>query len=447
MRWHRSPILVLFFSSLALCILPWLPVSSAKSYRKRKHDSPASRNAKFLNRSGAKVDFAWIHVETGKVTDSHTQGEGIVWGGETGINTFVGHQFEVVELSVGHNGSRCLHKECRRTRFQINENEDQVFTLDENFEISVEDNKSRAMDKARKALASCERDTSLSTEEQIAQLAACMEKQVQSTLNQTKDEIEFQASLRKDMGKSLVQYTCDDPKAPTTESYRNESWTFTNPTTRQREKHEVQVLFETELTAVKYVPNMFTVEQCEALLGQTVVNEKGQLVLPSDSKKDMSIVQILMKIQNLYKSFLGLSIAFSSDPLVVLESFKAEPQLADGECAVCDEDKNGGSKECAQRPDNAASPGVHRKMLESEEDPVSTSLLVVCSTGQGSAFHFPRTGTHVALKQPGDGILVVHRDKYGESENELFLQDFAICKPWMGELTYVLQQKQFLEEE
>jgi len=50
---------------------------------------------------------------------------GIVWGGETGINTFVGHQFEVIELSVGHNGSRCLHKECRRTRFQINENEDQ----------------------------------------------------------------------------------------------------------------------------------------------------------------------------------------------------------------------------------------------------------------------------------------------------------------------------------
>ena len=50
---------------------------------------------------------------------------GIVWGGETGVNTFVGHRFEVVELSAGQNGSRCLYKECRRTSFEINENEDQ----------------------------------------------------------------------------------------------------------------------------------------------------------------------------------------------------------------------------------------------------------------------------------------------------------------------------------
>ena len=322
-----------------------------------------------------------------------------------------------------------------------------AFTLDENFEISVIDNKSRAMEKAREALAGCERDGSLPAEEQIAQLALCMEKQVQTALNQTQDEIEFQATLRKDMGKSLVQYTCDDPKAPTTMSYRNESWTFMNPATRDRLEHEVQVLFETELTAVKYIPNMFTTEQCEALLDHTVVDERGRLVLPIASKKTMSIVQILMKIQNLYKSFLGLSIAFSSDPLLLLESHKAEPQLADGECAVCDIEKDGsGGKECAQRPDNAASPGVHRKILESEEDPVSTSLIVVCSTGQGSAFHFPRTGTHVALKQPGDAILVIHRNKHGESEKELFLQDFAVCKPWMGELTYVLQQKQFVEE-
>lgn len=321
-----------------------------------------------------------------------------------------------------------------------------VFTLDDNFEIAVTDNKSRAMDKARQALASCERDASLSPEEQINQLASCMEKQVQAELNQTKDEIEFQATLRKDMGKSLVQYACDDPKARTTTSYRNESWTFMNPATRERLEHEVQVLFETDFTAVKYIPGMLTAEQCSHMLDHTVEDENGRRVLPSSSKKHMSIVQLLMKIQNLYKSFLGLSIAFSSDPLLVLESHRAEPQLADGECAVCDEKENGG-RECAQRPDNAESPGVQPKVLESNEDPVSTSLLVVCSTGQGSAFHFPRTGTHVALKKPGDAILLIHRNREGKSEDEPFLQDFAVCQPWMGELVYVLQQKQFVEEE
>ena len=51
---------------------------------------------------------------------SHT---GVVWGGETGINTYVGHEFEVIELEVSN--GKCLMSECRRTTFQVNENEDQ----------------------------------------------------------------------------------------------------------------------------------------------------------------------------------------------------------------------------------------------------------------------------------------------------------------------------------
>ena len=312
--------------------------------------------------------------------------------------------------------------------------------MNEDFEIIVEDNKSRAMNKAKEAIDACQRDTTLPIEEQIVQLAACMEKEVQKALNQTKNEIDFQATLRKDMGQSLVQYTCDDPKAATTESYRNESWVFRNPSTKQQETHEVQVLFETDNTAIKYIPNMLTVEQCQSFMEATEVDENQQRVLPATAKKSMSIVEILMKVQNLYKSFVGLSVAFSSDPLLVLESHKAEPQLADGECAVCD-DKDANSHDCAKRPDNVA-PGVRRHLLESDQDgenPVETSLLLVCATGQGGALHFPRTGTHIATKQPGDAILLIHRDG-SESDKERFLQDMAVCQPWLGELVYAFHQ-------
>ena len=299
------------------------------------------------------------------------------------------------------------------------------------------------MHKAKEALNACERDPNLPAEEQIVQLSSCMEKELQKTLNRTNEEIEFQATLRKDMGKNLVQYTCDDPKAPTTESYRNESWVFLNPSTKQQEEHEVQILFETDLTAVKYIPGMFTAKQCKALLDATEANGQNSRILPASAKKSLPIVEILMKIQNLYKSFLGLKVTFSTDPLLVLESHEAEPQLADGECAVCDEN-DGSGKDCAQRPDNAAKPGVHRKTLEADEDdgdnPVTTTLLLVCSAGQGSAFHFPLTGTHVAAKQPGDAVLVMHKDVDGESEKERFLQDLAVCQPWMGELVYAVHQ-------
>lgn len=298
------------------------------------------------------------------------------------------------------------------------------------------------MRKAKQALDECKRDPNLPVEEQITQLTSCMEKQLHKTLNQTNEEIEFQKTLRTDMGKSLVQYTCDDPKAPTTESFRNESWTFVNPSTKQNEKHEVQVLFETEVTAVKYIPGIFTAKQCEALLDATEANGEGGRILPASAKKSLPIVEILMKVQNLYKSFLGLSVKFSTDPVLVLESHKADAQLADGECAVCD-DKDGDTKECAQRPDSVAKPGVHRKMLEADDEqegPVSTSLFLVCSTGQGSALHFPRTGTHVATKQPGDAVLLIHKNTNGQSEKEKFLDDLAVCQPWMGELVYVLHQ-------
>lgn len=132
----------------------------AKKYRKKNSDHPHSRSAKFLNRSGAKVDFFWVHPETGELAHSHTNGDGksnddddnvlqmafcatnkkqydlnkfcfvfsftgIVWGAESGINTFVGHEFEVLEISVVQGMERCLKKNCRRARFVINENEDQ----------------------------------------------------------------------------------------------------------------------------------------------------------------------------------------------------------------------------------------------------------------------------------------------------------------------------------
>ena len=56
---------------------------------------------------------------------------GIVWGAETGINTFVGHEFEVIEVSVVQGVERCLKKRCRRTRFVVNQNEDQGTSLED----------------------------------------------------------------------------------------------------------------------------------------------------------------------------------------------------------------------------------------------------------------------------------------------------------------------------
>ena len=50
--------------------------TTANSFRKRKHSDPRARNAKFLNKSGAKIDFFWINPHTRELAHSHTEGKG-----------------------------------------------------------------------------------------------------------------------------------------------------------------------------------------------------------------------------------------------------------------------------------------------------------------------------------------------------------------------------------
>ena len=72
-RHYYSPRFLLLLAACAW----WLV--AAKSYRKRKDDNPHARGAKFLNRSGAKVDFFWVHPETGELAHSHTNGDGTLF--------------------------------------------------------------------------------------------------------------------------------------------------------------------------------------------------------------------------------------------------------------------------------------------------------------------------------------------------------------------------------
>jgi len=67
---------------------------------KRKDGHPLSRSIRVLNHSGSKIDLFWIHPETHQLADSHSSGEGVMYGAETGISSFVGHKFEVIALEV-----------------------------------------------------------------------------------------------------------------------------------------------------------------------------------------------------------------------------------------------------------------------------------------------------------------------------------------------------------
>lgn len=105
-----------------LLLLLWTP-AAVLARNKRKHGNPLARSVRVLNESGVKIDLFWIHPETRQLADSHSSGEGVMYGAETGISSYVGHTFEVQEMP-GRFGE-CLHKLCRKAYFTVNRNEEQ----------------------------------------------------------------------------------------------------------------------------------------------------------------------------------------------------------------------------------------------------------------------------------------------------------------------------------
>lgn len=91
---------------------------------RRKHGHPHSRSVRVMNKSGVRIDIFWIHPTTRELAPSHTDGEGVMFGGESGISSYVGHEFEVVELP-NKKTKKCAQKECRKAHFTVNTNEDQ----------------------------------------------------------------------------------------------------------------------------------------------------------------------------------------------------------------------------------------------------------------------------------------------------------------------------------
>ena len=98
--------------------------AAAGRARARYNSQPNSRNIHVLNRSGVKVDVYWVNIQTGELAESNTQGEGIAVGGDSAINSYVGHTFEVQELP-SKKTHRCRSSECQTAHFTVSSNEDQ----------------------------------------------------------------------------------------------------------------------------------------------------------------------------------------------------------------------------------------------------------------------------------------------------------------------------------
>jgi len=113
--------LMVVLHALLLC---WVANASLSSYqRKRKGHHPSQRDIMIKNLSGGTIDMFWINPETRELTASNFDG-GLVYGGESGLNSYIGHSFEVREIPSKRTG-KCKMTICRKAYLTVNANEEQ----------------------------------------------------------------------------------------------------------------------------------------------------------------------------------------------------------------------------------------------------------------------------------------------------------------------------------
>jgi len=254
------------------------------------------RSIEIMNKSGHKVEIYWVHAGTGELV---LQSSPHVFNGATfTLNSFVGHSFQARELP-GKSSGVCKNQECLTGYFTVNDNFDQVFTINEDLVIDSADNKSRAREDASKVLSMCKKKAyahvesmdifdSDSAGDLIQQMAECVQANVAEEMEKANEEVAFQAQIRTRMGGLLENYTCADEILNTTEPESTHKW-------RNRGKnYHVDVMLDRPRSKIHLVENFITETECEAvekaakkkLHKATVADNSGGSQL-SDNRKAM----------------------------------------------------------------------------------------------------------------------------------------------------------------
>jgi hypothetical protein len=260
--------------------------------RKQHYGSPNARSLKVINRSGVTIDVFWIHSVTGNLSASQTKGEGIVFGSETGISSYVGHAFEVQEMPKIANSTTCRKGglPCRKAHFVCNAHHDQWITIDRNFTLQLQDSQSRARAKAQAVLSNCTDSTAWNTttttttslnetispeawQQKVKDFTDCLLHQAEQEINRTSSEIAFQGAIRSELGAKLARYSCSpnvvasQVRVTTSPSLHNSSY----------QDQMVQTLFASDTNRIRLYTDFVSPTECRAILSNNISTQ----IIPS----------------------------------------------------------------------------------------------------------------------------------------------------------------------
>ena len=326
-------------------------------------------------------------------------------------------------------------------------------TLDKDFKVKHEDDRTVAQDQANELLEACEKIVKVQ-EQQLQQqqlsleplqfmdaMTTCMEQKVNETLAKQEEEISFQAQLRRKMARELVPYACGDVAFPTSQEVINRTWNFAEMPENRYRNFQIQLFHERPTSSIFQIPNFTTPEQCQAL--KHFLSPDGTYIPYStvnDRTKQGNLVDSLAN--KLYE----LARAVLEWPLLKLEEqhqIHGQPLLdihkdSSGVSVVppCTEKELAPYKsDPAQKPTSCRLPGatpvkVPTKHFVVEKPNQVASIFLFCDSNEApplplGGIHFPDAGVHIN-RQPNLLVMVVHRS-LNNPELDDFTTNYHFC--------------------
>ena len=402
-----------------LVVLSLLTSSPVSAGRIRKDDNPMARDIQILNNADVKVQVFWVNPTSGELVVSVEAG--ILKGMDTLLNSYIGHTFEVQEVkSKKTNLCRGPEGECRITRFTVTNNEDQKFIIQKDFTVTYEDSRTRALEKAKKVSEECPMPTSEGNDiPDLDAWAECLQQKINQTLDESKQEIEFQASVRKNMGKKLVDYACDDEDFSASVGTYNKTLALG----LKSQNPKMQYLFQSDTTKIILIDGFIARSQCK-WLQESAKKSDGKGTLEWSAIQDASIKTIVQRIY----SAIDQTIEYFPDRFFLDEMAQRDHEFPLFEMDI-GEDTTTLKRHLAE---------------EDDRHPLMATFMMFCDAAdKGGAVHFPQTGTHVKPKQ-GQGLLITYMDpnkkNAGIVEEDIFTAEVVECPVKEGKRTTIKYQ-------
>eukprot|EP00527_Entomoneis_sp_CCMP2396_P008753 CAMPEP_0198141108 /NCGR_PEP_ID=MMETSP1443-20131203/4181_1 /TAXON_ID=186043 /ORGANISM="Entomoneis sp., Strain CCMP2396" /LENGTH=451 /DNA_ID=CAMNT_0043803753 /DNA_START=109 /DNA_END=1464 /DNA_ORIENTATION=+ len=429
---------------------------SAASRRRRDKGHHLSRSVKIVNKSGVKFDAFWVHSVTGELAHSNTDGAGVAYGGDVHINSYVSHTFELQELpeeikqyrGSSFGSGKCRKEVCMSTQITVKSTEEQVFTVWKDFVVTVEDHKTAALKKAKETLQGCssldKENASMEAAQRIEALVQCMDGRVKKVISETEEQIDYEANVRKNMGVYLTKYACLDENAEISASVSNYTWSYFDPINKKETVYNTQTPFDTYESTSLLVEDFISAQQCQVLeqFANKNNDNKNQVTVPLYAKKDSTILELLLKVQNLVQYITKEKVAFNDEPLLYMHSRHATTATTQrrGQKQSAETCGNNGKDDdgsyCKANLDN----DNDNWWFESGSIPLHSVVTVAffCPSS-GGALHFPKTTVHIpAAKAMGSALLIHHKMPSEDTGEDAYMSEYAFCLPQKADTNMTL---------